>query len=1128
MSTVRMHGWVRIAAILLGLLALAWTIWSAGPGLALGDARPLESPAGRWGAIAAVAAMVAAAWSWRLLRARRRDSALIDGISAGEREAQVLDARFAEALGALKRHGPAIGNRGGQRSLYDLPWYVIIGAPGSGKTTALLNAGLEFPLAGKFGPGALRGVGGTRNCDWWFTSEAVLIDTAGRYTTHESDRAADSTAWSAFLSLLARHRPQRPINGLLLAISTTDLIQASTAERAQHAARLRARIAEVHATLQTRIPVYVLITKVDLLAGFIEFFGDFDKDERAQVWGVTFPGTEQASTAGLLATLPTELSLLGARLDRTLLDRLHDDRDLGRRATLYRFPQQWHGLKERLTPFLQQVFASTDHAHTLLRGVYFTSGTQEGTPIDRALGGLARALGLASRIVAPNRSSGRSYFLTQLLRGVVFAEAEVAGINQRWQHRRALLQWSAVGGTVAAAALAVVALWWQSSKAESAMRTWGQQLERIDAQVATVRSANPGDVTALLPLLQSVHTLATGAPSESWTFGLVHSASLAAAADASYYQLLRQALVPGIAAGLEQRMRSAPPERVAMLYEALKAYVMLFAGRNFDRDSLRGYLLAEWESSPAPGADAKAGADAERRNAFAFHLEKLLQTGEVGAPSAADADLLTLVRQRVAATPLPALIYNRLAHIDSRQDVAAFDLARAAGPQATGVIEAAPGATALAVVPGAFTLAGYQKLVHERAPTLTRQFAEERAWVIGTSEAAAAPAVDSLAEAVQALYLSDHAAAWSASLNGVRLVRASSLSASAQLAGALARPDSPLVALTTSIARELTFGERAQSRLGAPLQALHRFATQRPGHLDELLAMLGKLAPQLAAFEDAIKRNVAGVPPSLGELAALLPQLPEPVRTWMQQLHADAATHLAGLQREALSQHVRREVLPICTQSIAGRYPLVRASREEVSRPDFVRMFGANGVLDAAFRRHLANWVDTRTQPWSYRGSDDTRGESTDSLRQFQRARIVRDAYFRDDGKVLGASLQWRLIELDAGIRQFTVEIDGQGLRFAPDTKAPAGILWPGPDGDAGVRVQVQGAAGSPSTFAFSGAWGLLRLLDRARVEVVDSNRIIAMFDVEGRRARFEIASRGGPNPLRLSALDQFECPQRR
>ena len=125
-------------------------------------------------------------------------------------------------------------------SLYELPWYVIIGAPGSGKTTALLNSGLKFPLEQRVGKGALRGVGGTRNCDWWFTDEAIFLDTAGRYTTQDSDAASDSAGWSEFLALLRKYRARRPINGVILTISAHDLIVAERRRRARRTSRRRA------------------------------------------------------------------------------------------------------------------------------------------------------------------------------------------------------------------------------------------------------------------------------------------------------------------------------------------------------------------------------------------------------------------------------------------------------------------------------------------------------------------------------------------------------------------------------------------------------------------------------------------------------------------------------------------------------------------------------------------------------------------------------------------------------------------------------------------------------------------------------------------------------------------------
>ena len=109
--------------------------------------------------------------------------------------------------------------------------YAFIGAPGSGKTTALVNAGLTFPLAEQFGKAAIRGIGGTRNCDWWFTNEAVLIDTAGRYTTQESNESVDKAEWQGFLALLRNSVRGSRLNGVLLTVSVADLLQMTAQER---------------------------------------------------------------------------------------------------------------------------------------------------------------------------------------------------------------------------------------------------------------------------------------------------------------------------------------------------------------------------------------------------------------------------------------------------------------------------------------------------------------------------------------------------------------------------------------------------------------------------------------------------------------------------------------------------------------------------------------------------------------------------------------------------------------------------------------------------------------------------------------------------------------------------------
>jgi type VI secretion system protein ImpL len=210
----------------LGFVLLAIFIWYAGPYFAFADYVPLEPVNNRIILFVAIVALWAISKAVKRLRAMQAGDRLVAAVvrqaspeeARPSAEAVQLRERFEEAVATLK------GSRKGGHSLYDLPWYIIIGAPGSGKTTALLNSGLKFPLEQRHGKGALRGVGGTRNCDWWFTDEAIFLDTAGRYTTQDSDATSDAAGWSEFLALLKKYRKRRPLNGVILTISAQDLM----------------------------------------------------------------------------------------------------------------------------------------------------------------------------------------------------------------------------------------------------------------------------------------------------------------------------------------------------------------------------------------------------------------------------------------------------------------------------------------------------------------------------------------------------------------------------------------------------------------------------------------------------------------------------------------------------------------------------------------------------------------------------------------------------------------------------------------------------------------------------------------------------------------------------------------
>ncbi len=586
---------IRWVIPVLGLIALSLIIWFVGPLLEM-----LVPQGRRWALIILIFAIWIGYRLFRLIQARRQAAKVMQSLAADTppdaasvataEELATLRQRMDEALVLLKK-----ARLGGdeRRNLYELPWYVIIGPPGSGKTTALVNSGLHFPLAAQLGAGAIRGVGGTRNCDWWFTDEAVLLDTAGRYTTQDSHAQVDKAAWLGFLDLLKTQRSRRPIDGAFIAISLSDLLLGTDAERAAHAVAIRARIQELYTQLGVRFPIYLMLTKLDLVPGFMEFFDALSKEERAQVWGTTFTLDDGKHAESPLVHFKGEFAALEQRLNERLVERLQQERDPARRDLIYGFPQQFGALRESLQSFLDGVFKPNAYEdRALLRGVYFTSGTQEGSPIDRLIGAMAQSMSLDRQHLARQSGTGRSYFIEKLFTAVAFAERGLVGVNPKVERRRKWLARGVLAATVAVVLL-VSTLWLISYKANQAY------IAQVDQKVAplaqSVQNLSPAqrDVLAVLPLLNAVRHLAGDAPGWSEGLGLYQGDMLEAESASVYRKLLIAVFAPRLVTRVEEQLRSGGSSD--FLYEGLKAYLMLADNEHYDPEFIKAWIALDWD-----------------------------------------------------------------------------------------------------------------------------------------------------------------------------------------------------------------------------------------------------------------------------------------------------------------------------------------------------------------------------------------------------------------------------------------------------------------------------------------------------------------------------------------------------
>ena len=409
------------------LLVIGWIAFGA---LLLLGTSLLELPAA-WAMGVFVLAFAAGilVWLWRR-RGRRRSSAAIGGMidavgkpplradPAQRQEHDVLKKRLLEAITKIK--SSKLGQLSGDAALYELPWYMVIGNPAAGKSTAIASSGLQFPFADSK---IVQGVGGTRNCDWFFTTDGILLDTAGRYSVVDEDRAE----WFGFLSLLKKYRKKAPINGIVIAVSVAELSGNRPEFAINLAKNLRERVQELTEHLEVHAPVYVVFTKADLITGFNEFFQDAERGERDRVWGATLPYSQSATGQQVLDQFDVRFD----ELYDGLKDMSQANMALQWRERMppgvFTFPLEFKTIKAPLRSFIATLFEENPYQFKpVFRGFYFTSALQEGESVSASEIRVRDRFDLAVQPTEREEThTQHGYFLLNLFRKVIFADRDL-------------------------------------------------------------------------------------------------------------------------------------------------------------------------------------------------------------------------------------------------------------------------------------------------------------------------------------------------------------------------------------------------------------------------------------------------------------------------------------------------------------------------------------------------------------------------------------------------------------------------------------------------------------------------------------------------------------------------------
>ena len=1124
---------------------------------------------------------------WRRRRARRRANQKLGDMleqqvqtgaaaspAANRNEIEALRTRLTQAVRTIKTS--KIGQTSGNEALYELPWYIVIGNPAAGKSSAVINSGLQFPFADKNGA-AVRGVGGTRNCDWFFTTEGILLDTAGRYSVHEEDR----NEWMSFLDLLKRHRPKAPINGIIVAASISELTDAGPEFAINLAKNLRQRVQELTDRLEVFAPVYVIFTKADLIAGFSEFFADADARERDRVWGATLPyGADESRDV---------LTLFDERFDE-LYEGLKEmgtaQMSLRRSAALppglLTFPLEFAGIKPALRTFLSTLFETNPFQYKpVFRGFYFTSALQEGASRSTSTDKLAERFTLrpATREPARGVNSHNGFFLRDLFSNVIFADKKL--VRQHASPNKVRMRYLTFFGLVLALGLVLGGWSWSYLGNRQLATNVQADLDKV-VRLQSERTDLQSRLEAMEILQDRIEQLDRYAASRplSLGLGLYQGDVLKQRLLAEYYNGLRQFMLAPVKASLEdylgrvdvsqaaasgERPATAPaqaqtvranagdtlfqdasPTNVDDAYNALKTYLMMANREHVDPTHLSDQITRFWRGW------LETNRGAMPRDQLIRSAERLIS---FYVARAADSDWPQIETNLAMVERTRGNLRSVMQGMPARERAYATLKARAATrfPAMTvarimGEADAAVVAGSYAV-PGTFTREAWEQYIEPAIGEAARKEVQTSDWVLGVNardDLTLEGSPEQIQKSLATMYKTEYAQEWQKMLRGVTIKPFSSFDQAVQGMNRLGDPqNSPLVKLINTtyeqtswdnpslintglsqaqtgvvawfkrvilrqgqpkptevapggeqmpmgpVGREFSDVARLvvtrdnQSLLGNYMNALSKIRTRfnlinnqgDPGP-GALLLMRQTLEGKDSELADALKlvdeQMLAGLTPAQRE--TLRPLLVRP-------LIQGYAVAMQPAQTE-LNKVWNAQVYQPFTQTLADKYPFSTKAGIEASGEEIGQIFGPQGSI--------AKYVNETLGPLTVRRGDiltaRTWGDMGIELQPSFTANFAQWVAPLSGGAAgSGAASQPQtLFQIQprpaGGVTEYTIEIDGQQLRYRNTPAQWVNFVWPNAQGAPGARITATAFDGTVVEVVNEpGRFGLERLISGAQ-----------------------------------------------
>ncbi|WP_258329591.1 type VI secretion system membrane subunit TssM [Citrobacter farmeri] len=1138
------------------MLALAWMfilvlIWWKGPAWTLYGEHWLQSLTRRW---LATAVWGFIALAWLTVRVMKRLQQLERQQKQQREEAQdplsvELNAqqRYLDRwLLRLQRHLDS------RRYLWQLPWYMVIGPAGSGKT-ALLREG--FPSDIIYVPEAVRGAEQCLYLTPHVGKQAVIFDIDGALCEQPDTDVLHRRLWEHALNWMVQKRARQPLNGLILTLDLPDLLTADKRHREHLLQMLRGRLQDVRQHLHCQLPVYVVLTRLDLLHGFSALFQSLDKKSRDAILGVTF--TRRAHENDDWRTeLSTFWQAWGEQMNLALPDLMLMQEHT--RASLFSFARQMQGSCDPLSILLSDLLDG-ENMDVMLRGVYLTSSLQRGQMDDIFVQSAARQYRLGnSPLTAWPLVDTVPYFTRNLFPQVLLAEPNLAGENSTWLtlSRRRLSIFSGVGGI---AALLLITGWhhYYNDNYMSGI----QVLKQANAFMSVQSPQGMDDYGNLqLPLLNPVRdaTLAYGDWSDRSRLadlGLYQGRRIGPYVEQTYLQLLEQRYLPSLFNGLVKEMNSAPPESEEKL-AVLRVIRMLEDKSGRSNEVVKQYMAKRWSNKFHGQRDIQAQLMSHLDYALDhtdWHAERTAGDGDaIGRWTPYDNPVVA-AQKELSKLPVYQRVYQSLKTRALGVLPADLNLRDQVGPTFDQVFVSADDSRL--IVPQFLTRYGLQNYFVKQRDALVELTALD-SWVLNLTHSVKYSEADrtEIQRQLTEQYISDYTATWRAGMDDLNVRDFESI---AQMTGALEQiisGDQPLQRALTAlrdntqpaVLSEKLDDKTREGALAEPDYQLltrlgHEFAPEnstlpeqknKASTMQAVYQQLTELHRYLLAIQNAPvpgKSALKAVQLRLDQNSSdpifatrqLAKTLPAPLNRWVGKL-ADQAWHVVMVEAvHYMEIDWQSSVVKPFNEQLANNYPFNPRAQQDASLDVFERFFKPDGVLDSFYQQNLRLFMENDL---NLEDGDDSVIIREDIRQQLETAQKIRDIFFSKQNG-LGTSFAVETVSLSGNKRRSVLNLDGQLIDYSQGRNYTAHLVWPNNmrEGNESKLTLIGNSA--PRSISFNGPWAQFRLFNAGQLTSIQDGNFTVRFNVNGGAMIYRVHTDTQDNPFAGGLFSQFRLP---